>query len=73
MTLAESELNELFFGFRFGEGYCFRIRCRTVLPKSEGLSPVQVGEQTEMTVQSVNGWVKRFESEGAKGVHSRPR
>jgi hypothetical protein len=29
---------------------------------SEGLSSARVGEQTEMTAQSVNGWVKRFET-----------
>jgi transposase len=43
-----------------------------MLLKSEGLSSVQVGEQTEMTAQSVNGRVKRFESEGIKGLHTRP-
>ncbi|WP_280673719.1 helix-turn-helix domain-containing protein [Dysgonomonas sp. PH5-37] len=48
------------------------MRCRAVLLKSEGLSSVQVGEQTGMTAPSVNGWVKRFESEGIKGLHTRP-
>ncbi|MGR5576147.1 helix-turn-helix domain-containing protein [Bacteroides thetaiotaomicron] len=31
-----------------------------------------VGEQTEMTHISVNSWVKRFESEGLKGLETRP-
>jgi transposase len=48
------------------------MRCRCTLLKSEGLSSVQVGEQTEMTVQSINSWVKRFEVEGIKGLHTRP-
>lgn len=48
------------------------MRCRAILLKSEGFSSVCVGEQTEMTVQSVNGWVKRFESEGIKGLYTRP-
>ena len=55
-----------------GDTHCFRMRCRAVLLKSEGLSSVQVGEQTEMTAPSVNGWVKRFESEGIKGLYTRP-
>ncbi|GAB6010231.1 helix-turn-helix domain-containing protein [Dysgonomonas reticulitermitis] len=48
------------------------MRCRAVLLKREGLSSVHVGEQTEMTAQSVNGWVKRFEAEGIKGLYTRP-
>lgn len=61
LTLTESERSELTFGFRNGESHSFRMRCRCVLLKSEGLNSVQVGIQTEMTSQSVNGWVKRFE------------
>lgn len=72
LTLSESERNDLRFGFRTGESHCFRMRCRAVLLKSEGLSSVRVGEETEMTAQSVNGWVKRFETEGIEGLHTRP-
>jgi transposase len=70
--LTASDLNDLTFGFRHGESHCFRMRCRAVLLKSEGLSSLLVGKQTEMTAQSVNGWVKRFEAEGIKGLHTRP-
>jgi len=72
LPLTESERNALALGFRSGESHCFRMRCRAVLLKSEGLSSVRVGEQTEMTAQSVNGWVKRFEAEGVQGLHTRP-
>lgn len=72
LTLTESERCELTSGFRNGESHCFRMRCRCVLLKSEGLSSAQVGDQTEMTAQSVNGWVKRFETNGIKGLHTRP-
>jgi transposase len=72
LILTESECSEQTLGFRTGERHCFRMRCRAVLLKSEGLSSVGIGEQTEMTAQSVNGWVKRFESEGIKGLHTRP-
>jgi transposase len=72
LRLTESERNELKYGFRSGESHCFRMRCRATLLKSEGLSSARVGEQTEMTAQSVNGWVKRFESAGIKGLRTRP-
>jgi transposase len=72
LTLTKSEQGELTLGFRTGESHCFRMRCRAVLLKSEGLSSARVGEQTEMTAQSVNGWVKRFETEGIKGLYTRP-
>jgi transposase len=72
LILTEPERSALTLGFRMGENHCFRMRCRALLLKSEGLSSVRVGEQTEMTAQSVNGWVKRFETEGIKGLHTRP-
>lgn len=45
--------------------------CRAVLLKSSGLTSESVGEQTGMTHISVNSWVKRFESEGIKGLETR--
>jgi transposase len=72
LTLTESERLRLTIGFRQGESHVFRMRCRAILLKSEGLSSACVGEQTEMTAPSVNGWVKRFESEGIKGLYTRP-
>lgn len=72
LPLTDSDRQELTIGFRNGESHCFRMRCRAVLLKSEGLSSVCIGEQTEMTAQSVNGWVKRFETEGIKGLQTRP-
>ncbi|MDR0742736.1 MAG: helix-turn-helix domain-containing protein [Tannerella sp.] len=72
LILTESERAELTLSFRTGESHCFRMRCRALLLKSEGLSSARVGEQTEMTAQSVNGWIKRFETEGVKGLYTRP-
>jgi transposase len=72
VQLTASEKSELSLGFRHGASLCFRMRCRAVLLKAEGQSSIQVGEQTEMTSQSVNNWVKRFESEGINGLHTRP-
>lgn len=72
LILTDSERSTLWAGFRHGKSHVFRMRCRAILLKSEGLSSLCVGEQTQMTAQSVNGWVKRFELEGIKGLHTRP-
>ena len=50
--------------------YCMRFRA--VLLKSIGLTSEQGGFQTKMTHISVNSWVKRFETEGIKGLETRP-
>lgn len=72
LTLTDSQRVQLTNGFRHGDSHVFRMRCRAILLKSEGLSSQSVGEQTDMTAQSVNGWMKRFESEGLKGLYTRP-
>ena len=72
LTLSDSERRELTTGFRTGESHCFRMRCRAILLKAEGLSAPQVGAQTEMTAQTVGSWVKRFESQGIQGLYTRP-
>lgn len=71
LVLSETERLALERGFRFGEKHCFRMRCRAVLLKSEGLSSVAIGAQTEMSHVSVNAWVKRFKSEGMEGLKTR--
>lgn len=48
------------------------MRCRAILLKSQGLKSIEVGVQTEMTHISVNSWVRRFETEGVKGLDTRP-
>lgn len=58
-------------GYRKGASHAFRIRCKAVLLKAQGLSSPQIGLQLEMNQASVNNWVKRFESEGIKGLETR--
>jgi transposase len=48
------------------------MRCRAVLLKAEGLSSAQAGEQTDMSLVSVNARVKRFLPEGVTGLQTRP-
>ena len=72
LSLTDRERRELEQGFRYGEKHCFRMRCRAVLLKADGLSADKAGEQTEMTGISVRSWVRRFEAEGIKGLETRP-
>lgn len=58
-------------GYRKGASHAFRMRCKAVLLKAQGLSSPQIGRQLEMNQSSVNNWVKRFESEGIKGLETR--
>ena len=72
LELSEAQRLELERGFRKGEKHCFRMRCRAVLLKADGLSAAKAGSQTEMSFVSVNAWVKRYKEEGIEGLHTRP-
>jgi hypothetical protein len=70
--LTEAQRLELEKGFRAGKSHTYRMPCRAILLKSQDLKSEDVGSQTEMTLVSVNAWVKRFESEGIAGLETRP-
>lgn len=72
LELASTQESALENGFRNGSSHAFRMRCKAVLLKAQGLSPPKVGEQQEMHQATVNKWVKRFETEGIKGLETRP-
>ncbi len=71
LELTEAQRLELENGFRLGEKHCFRMRCRAVLLKADGLSAAKAGAQTEMSLVSVNAWVKRYKEEGIEGLNTR--
>ena len=54
IELTDKERLHLKEGFRRGKSHSFRIRCRAILLKSNGLISKEVGIQTEMTHVSVN-------------------
>ena len=72
IELTDKERLQLEEGFRRGKNHSFRMRCRAILLKSNGLTSKDVGIQTEMTDISVNSWLKRFECEGVTGLDTRP-
>ena len=59
-------------GYRNGSSHAFRMRCKAVLLKAQGLSSPPIGRRLEMHQTTVNNWVKRFEEEGIKGFGTRP-
>lgn len=59
-------------GYRNGSSHAFRMRCKAVLLKAQGLSSPQIGAQLEMHQVSVNNWVRRFVAEGLRGLETRP-
>ena len=71
IELSESERIKLNLGFKEGASHCFRMRCKAVLLKSEGLSSEAIGKIVEMTQISVNNWVKRYLLEGISGLETR--
>ncbi len=71
IELSESERIKLNFGYKEGSSHCFRMRCKAVLLKSEGLSSEAIGKIVEMTHISVNNWVKRYLLEGISGLETR--
>ena len=71
IQLTDQQRLQLEDGFRNGKSHAYRMRCRAILLKSQGLKST-VGVQTEMTHISVNSWVKRFEREGVKGLETKP-
>lgn len=71
LELTEAQRLELNRVFRLGEKHCFRMRCRAVLLKADGLSAAKAGVQTEMSFVSVNAWVKRYKEEGIDGLNTR--
>ena len=72
LELMDTQRVVLESGFRNGTSHCFRMRCRAILLKADGLSSAKAGEQTDMSLVSVNAWVKRFHSEGITGLQTRP-
>ena len=57
IELSETERHKLEIGYKEGQTHCYRMRCKVILLKSEGLSSKQIGERVGMTEISVNNWI----------------
>lgn len=72
LELSEVDRLKLEKGYHNGPTHSFRIRCKSILLKSEGKSASKIAEILEVTVPTVYTWVKRYEENGIKGLETRP-
>ena len=72
LELSEVDRLKLEKGYYNGPTHSFRIRCKSILLKSEGKSAPKIAEILEVTVPTVYTWVKRYEENGIKGLETRP-
>jgi transposase len=67
-SLTPAQRSELELGIRDGKSHCFRMRCQSILLKSEGRTSKDVGRITGLCNVSVDTWVRRYKSEGLHGL-----
>ncbi len=71
-NLTSSQRKELELGLKEGKSHSFRMRCQSILLKSEGRTSKESGSITGMSHISVNSWLKRYKSEGISGLLTKP-
>ena len=70
-TLTSEQRQELEQGFKSGHSHCFRMRCHSILLKSEGRKSKEVGAITGMCNISVDNWISRYNMEGLSGLQTK--
>ena len=58
--LTSEQRIELDRGLKDGHNHSFRMRCQSILLKSEGRTSKEVGSITGMCNVSVNSWLNRY-------------
>jgi transposase len=66
--LSSESRQELEKGYKTGKQHGYRVRCRTILLKSDGLKSKEVGSMVGMSHVSVNSWLKRYKTDGISGL-----
>lgn len=72
LELTEVDRLKLEKGYHTGPTHKYRIRCKSILLKSEGKSAPKIAEMLEVTVPTVYTWIKRYEENGINGLETRP-
>lgn len=72
LKLSESEKRSLEEGYKYAKKASYSRRCHIILLKSKGISSKQIAEILGITNQSVNNWVKGYESKGMEGLQTQP-
>ncbi|NJM51910.1 MAG: helix-turn-helix domain-containing protein [Blastocatellia bacterium] len=71
IELSTEKRLELENGYKNGKSHSFRQRCQIILLKSEKRTAVEIKSILGCCEMVVNNWVKRYESEGIKGLQTR--
>lgn len=71
IELTAEQRAELEKGYRTGKSHCFRVRCQTILLKSERRTSIEVAEVLGCCEMVVNNWLTRYEKEGINGLATR--
>ena len=58
-------------GYEAGKGHAYRKRCQMMLLKREARSSEDIAKIVDSCEMSVNGWIKRYEAEGIKGLQTK--
>jgi len=72
LKLSESERIQLEKGYHLGETHCFRIRCKSILLKSQGETADNIAKILEVTTPTVFSWLKRYKTDGMEGLKTQP-
>lgn len=72
IELRPEQRTELEGGYRNGESHAFRMRCQTILLKSEKRTSLEVSVLVGSCEVTVNKWLLRYEQKGISGLHTKP-
>lgn len=70
--LSEEQKSSLQKGYRFGKSPLFRRKCHCVLLSHNGQTIAQLSDLFEVSQHSIRVWLKRWESDGIKGLDLQP-
>jgi len=70
--LTTEQRKELEEGLKKSTIHSFRMRCQSILLKSDGRTSKEVGFITGMSHVSVNSWLNRYKAEGISGLCTKP-
>ncbi len=71
LELTEEEKSSIELLHKTGDKHSLRQRCKIILLKSEGYSVKEISSILSTTQSSVNNWLKRYNSFGLLGLHTK--
>lgn len=71
LELTKEQEGALEKGYKAGQSHAYRKRCQMMLLKREARSSEDIAKIVDSCEMSVNGWIKRYEAEGIKGLETK--